>query len=87
MSLCRIVYASHLYGLVLSVLLDELLGGALGVVGGVAVGHGGRGGLRVQVVKRVPAGGQHHTHLSQEPALELVLKHTHTHTHTQFRQA
>lgn len=80
--------AGYLCGLVVGKSSDELLSGAaFGGMRGVSVGQrggvgrgeraGGRrrggGGLGIQAVEGVAPWGQHHTHLGQEPAPELIL--------------
>lgn len=71
----------YLYRLVLCVLPDETFGCGVRGVGGVAIGHVG-GALQVQAAKGVLSRGQHHTHLSQKPALKLILENTHRHNDT-----
>lgn len=85
---------AYLCGLVVGKSSDELLSGAaIGGVWGMSVGQGGGsregaggrgrggggGGLGLQAVEGVAPRGQHHSHLGQEPAPELILvKQMHT---------
>lgn len=63
----------YLHWLVLGIFPDETLGWGAGRVGHVAIGYVG-GARWVQVAVRIFSWCQHHTDLSQKPALKLVLE-------------